>query len=208
MASNPEVREQVEALSKMMGEAMSPELRGELLAAAVKTAPGPSKITHSHLHRVSNAQKQVDKAKAAVKALDEQWNVFTEKIKGIWATESAAYLAKRTEAVQQLKKHKEKLSDAQEQLKSAAQNQTVLIDDPPGMEQQEEIPFEMEPPDDSNMETISEEETAPAPLNLKSPSLTPFSQQSVSPKRKEMEGDQEKEPKESLKREKKDQKQK
>ena len=125
-AVNIPKKEQLEAIRKLLGEAASEDLMDQL-QTAIDKAPQPqnANLTHGHIHRVTNAQKQMDKTKQVIKELDAQWAQFTTTFQERWEMESKAYLAKRQTAVDQLSKNKQKLVEAHEALRKAASSQAT-----------------------------------------------------------------------------------
>ena len=182
-------RTHLEALKKAMGNSLPEEIESQLKVAIDKTNSARA-ITHGHLHRVTNAQKSLEKSKQAVKDLDAQWKAFTSNFQERWTRESQAYGAKRSAAMEQVSKARARLAEAQEALQKAA---TVPVT--PEMEEEELMTEEqlqtlmesqcpVEP--EGGMQSVSDAEDQSladiAPPTSKA--LRPFAQGSSSPKRR------------------------
>ena len=190
MSAAESAKGHLEALKKVMGGHLPEEIESQLKVAIDKTT-STNAITHGHLHRVSNAQKSLEKSKQAVRDLDAQWKAFTATFQERWAKESQAYIAKRETAMEIVAKARIRLQEAEDALQKAAttsvpppRKEEELMDDET-LQKILEPSFRMEL--DQDIQTISDAEDQNGMKNQEQMipnAMRPFAPGSTSPKRR------------------------
>ena len=104
----------LEAVRKALGGKMTKEIE-----EAVRSAEGQSStpiLTNSLMHRVANAQKAMQKARANLEQLDGDWAEFRSTLSKRYEEQKGCYLAQRSEAMAAYIQKQEKFQELREEL--------------------------------------------------------------------------------------------